>query len=152
MNGPRHKLFSRAAFPKHQHRHISGSHLADRIENLLHLPALPEQPSHGGHNLHAGFLQPAVFFFKLRQMKRALEDDLEFSQFDGFLIKIVSAKINGFERVLTLLVAGNHDDFSVHIALKDGLQTAQSLCGPIGIRRQTQIKGDDGGTMFAKKA
>src|SRR5208283_1756620 len=145
----RHHFFAGAAFSQNQHRGAGGGHLADEVEDRLHLWTCAEHVLEGVDP--RAVLERAVFLLELRQIDATLQHEPELVHVDRLTEKVVGPGPDGTDGILLVALAGDDDHLGQRFQRENRREHRQAFVGLIGARRKSQIEQGHGGTMLSER-
>ncbi len=147
MNGARDQLLAGTRLTEHQHRGIGWRHLLHGPAHLEHLRAAGNDAFQ--RRITATEVQALVFVLQFVQTVGAIDDKTEQIGVDRLVEEIVGAHADRLQRMLTIIVAGHHDDLGVRRLTQNVFQRLETLARAIRVGWQAEIQRHDRRMMFA---
>ena len=144
MQGIGDDLLSGSGFAVNEYGGAGGRDFLGQAHNVEHVAAGGDEAVQGG--LHR-LLQGTVFPFQPPDAKRAIENDPQNGEVQGFLVEIPGTQTGGAHPAPGVAVAGGDDDLGFWGLGEHVLQTAHTFLDAGRIRRQAEVLKDHGGRV-----
>ncbi len=137
----RDQLLAGPALAADQHGDVGPRHAPDRVEDLAHGGAVPDDLRQG-RRARLGGLGPQRLAVQPGERRRPLEDRGELLEVDRLGDVVVRAQSDRPHGALVVRVARQHHDLQPGVVPQQLLEQPQALGRAVGIRREAEVQGD----------